>query len=182
MKKFLLIAVCLCSLIFTANSCKKDKITELEKLPPATQTGANTFGCLVNGKAFLPKGYDGTGRPNPHVQYDYLLNGQPYLSIEASKFTDDNLGGGGISITFWDVTQIGHYDVSSKFRFSVGWPIIIGNCGMSIIDSALQAWGGGYISKLDIPNRIISGTFNFKAIKPGCDTVRITDGRFDIKF
>ena len=26
--------------------------TELEKLPPATQTGANTAGCLVNGVAF----------------------------------------------------------------------------------------------------------------------------------
>ena len=38
------------------------------------------------------------------------------------------------------------------------------------------------IEALDIANRIISGTFNFKAIKPGCDTVRISDGRFDIKF
>ena len=28
--------------------------TELEKLPPATQTGKNTFGCLVNGRAWLP--------------------------------------------------------------------------------------------------------------------------------
>ena len=35
--------------------------TELEKLPPATQTGANTAGCLVNGVAFLPKGYLVTG-------------------------------------------------------------------------------------------------------------------------
>ena len=30
--------------------------TELEKLPPATQTGANTAGCLVNGVAFFQKG------------------------------------------------------------------------------------------------------------------------------
>src|SRR5258705_5883613 len=29
--------------------------TELEKLPPATQTGAYTFGCLVNGKAWVPQ-------------------------------------------------------------------------------------------------------------------------------
>jgi hypothetical protein len=38
--------------------CSKDEQpntpkTELEKLPPATQTGANTAGCLVNGKAFF---------------------------------------------------------------------------------------------------------------------------------
>ena len=25
-------------------------------LPPATQTGASTFGCLVNGQAWTPKG------------------------------------------------------------------------------------------------------------------------------
>lgn len=29
--------------------------TELEKLPPATQEGKNTFGCLVNGKAWVTK-------------------------------------------------------------------------------------------------------------------------------
>lgn len=27
--------------------------TELEKLPPITQTGENTFGCLVNGEALV---------------------------------------------------------------------------------------------------------------------------------
>ena len=30
--------------------------TELEKLPAITQTGANTFGCLVDGVAWLPNG------------------------------------------------------------------------------------------------------------------------------
>lgn len=37
--------------------CKKDKDkTPLEQLPPETQTGANTFGCLVNGEDFKPGG------------------------------------------------------------------------------------------------------------------------------
>ena len=27
--------------------------TELEKLPPLTTTGENTFGCLVNGEAYI---------------------------------------------------------------------------------------------------------------------------------
>lgn len=46
-----------------AMCCKKTDSNsldaELAKLPPITQTGANTFGCLVNGKAFIPSGYDG---------------------------------------------------------------------------------------------------------------------------
>ncbi len=29
--------------------------TELEKLPPATQQGKSTFGCLVNGKAWVTR-------------------------------------------------------------------------------------------------------------------------------
>ena len=49
---------------FALSCCNKDDNpkpkTELEKLPPATQTGANTAGCLVNGVAFLPKGYFST--------------------------------------------------------------------------------------------------------------------------
>ena len=52
-------------LLLIASSCKKE--SNKDKLPPATQTGENTFGCLVNGKVFVPKGYDGTGRPNPYI-------------------------------------------------------------------------------------------------------------------
>jgi len=44
----------------TLSCCHKDDdqpIPEINKLPPATQTGVNTAGCLVNGKAFISKGY-----------------------------------------------------------------------------------------------------------------------------
>ncbi len=45
-------------LITALFACKKDDDdqTPIEQLPPATQVGANTAGCLVNGVAFLPKG------------------------------------------------------------------------------------------------------------------------------
>ncbi|MCW3074373.1 MAG: hypothetical protein JWP69_1442 [Flaviaesturariibacter sp.] len=59
--KYVLIAVA--SLMLTSVSCKKDK--DNDKLPPITQNGANTFGCLVNGKVWLPKGYSTNGAPNP---------------------------------------------------------------------------------------------------------------------
>ena len=39
-----------------------------------------------------------------------------------------------------------------------------------------------FINKSQIPNRIISGTFACVFKNSFCDTVRITDGRFDIKF
>lgn len=37
-------------------------------------------------------------------------------------------------------------------------------------------------SKIDQTKFIVSGTFEFSAVKEGCDTVRITNGRFDMHY
>lgn len=174
-----IIAITIFTLICIAG-CKKDKAGS-EQLPPATQTGANTFGCLVNGKVFVPKGYDGTGRPNPHIQFDYDLNGQPYLSIETNLFVNSN-SQGGVLLVFRNLNSIRYYSTDNDLRFTVGWPDVLSMCGGQTIDTTVKSWGGGRITKLDIPNRIIAGTFDFKYKTIQCDTVRITDGRFDIKF
>jgi hypothetical protein len=45
--------------LLTLFSCSKDDNKSqkpIDQLPLATQTGANTAGCLVNGEAFLPTG------------------------------------------------------------------------------------------------------------------------------
>lgn len=59
MKKLLTKITLLISLVLGIQGCDflknidpKPK-TELEKLPPLTQTGKNTFGYLVNGKAIV---------------------------------------------------------------------------------------------------------------------------------
>jgi hypothetical protein len=50
------ILLLLVSLLFLQGSCKKETDRcPTYKLPPATQTGANTFGCLVNDVVFVPK-------------------------------------------------------------------------------------------------------------------------------
>lgn len=177
-----LLLLALCS-IFAG--CKKDNAnaeTQQDILPPATQTGANTFGCFVNGKVWIPKGHEPNGiKPNPHIQYDYDLSGKPYLFIDTKQYIDNTLKGG-FYIVFRNLENVGEYKIPDKFRFSIGWENVLGNCGMTTLDSTVQSWGGGVITKLDIPNQIIAGTFAFKAKRTGCDTVYITDGRFDIKF
>jgi len=167
-------------MLLCAASCKKENKNE-NQLPPATQTGANTFGCLVNGKVFVPKGYGSTGRSNPHVQYDYDLNGKPYLSIDARQFINSNNSTGAVNIVFKDIVNTGSYNIPTNFTFSFGWEKF-GICGTPAFDTTVQKRGGGIITKLDISNRIISGTFNCKFKHSQCDTVYITDGRFDIKF
>ena len=57
-KTFILMFGCILTLALL-QSCD-DSVTELEKLPPATQTGKNTFGCLVEGKAWVTKTSTGT--------------------------------------------------------------------------------------------------------------------------
>lgn len=165
-----------CTGIFA--TCKKENE---DTLPPATQTGAGTFGCKINGKVYVPKGSSGTGTPNPHVQYDIGLNGLPYLFIDTKQQESGNVTAG-VFISFGSLTQSGYYAASDTFRFSIGWAKVIGNCGMTTLDNTVSALGGGQITKLDIPNRIISGTFDFRAVRPNCDTLRVSDGRFDIKF
>ena len=39
--------------LFLFTACKK----EITELPPATQTGANTFGAKVNGEFWIPQGF-----------------------------------------------------------------------------------------------------------------------------
>ncbi|MDT0650604.1 hypothetical protein [Autumnicola edwardsiae] len=40
----------------------------IDQLPAATQTGQQTFGCLINGEAFIPDNL-GRGRPNAFYQF-----------------------------------------------------------------------------------------------------------------
>jgi hypothetical protein len=49
MKKFLTFL-----LLLIVASCSSDD-TNGNRLPPETQVGANTFGCLINGKTFIPR-------------------------------------------------------------------------------------------------------------------------------
>jgi hypothetical protein len=49
-------------------------------------------------------------------------------------------------------------------------------------DTDTNVSGAITIVKLDKVNHIISGTFNATLIKPDCDTVKITEGRFDMKY
>ena len=106
-RTFLLI----CSLLFitlTANKCKKDKTPEnpVDQLPPETQIGANTFGCLVNGKVYIPKGFSGTGTPNPHLIFDIGLDGFPYLQIDTRQYDRNSQNGSFIINTeLWNIAK-----------------------------------------------------------------------------
>ena len=61
-------------LLFAFSQCKKNQTNPIDELPPETQTGANTFGCLVDGQAFKPGGASLSGG-SLQCNYQYLGNG-----------------------------------------------------------------------------------------------------------
>ncbi len=184
MKKIKLIlyanAVLLC---FCFAQCKKTRTTDpIDQLPPATQTGANTFGCLVNGKVYVPKGTSGNGSPNPKKIYDIGLNGLPYLRIDAGQYEQMNQVASFV-INIDSLTSTGlHYVYTNKKQIGFG-STLFPNCGTLPADTLQFKIGTITISKHELSQSsgIISGTFNFKLKINNCDTLFFTDGRFDFK-
>ncbi|MDJ0365660.1 DUF6252 family protein [Hymenobacter sp. H14-R3] len=161
------------------SQCQKSAPDPVSQLPPATQTGANTFGCLVNGQPWTPQGYNGTS--NYSISYDSGLNGgvfdlQTYRYPDASKYFQN------IYIDILSDFQVGTYSFRSPKRVGVVFQDRKTNCYWSNTDSTTTYRRGTLtIMRLDKQAGIISGTFAFTLFKPGCDSVRVTQGRFDKK-
>lgn len=56
------------------------------------------------------------------------------------------------------------------------------SCNLWSDDDDTYSKGSVSISKIDRNLRIVSGTFEATLYKVGCDTIRITNGRFDMRF
>jgi hypothetical protein len=54
-------------------------------------------------------------------------------------------------------------------------------CSLNGNDAAVLRSGILTITKFDLTNRILSGTFQFTLFKAGCDSIKVTQGRFDMK-
>ena len=157
--------------------CKKDELG----LPPITQTGANKLGFLLNGQPWTPKGHVGMSA-NLSLDIDFgYKNG--IFGINAYKY---------VSATEKDVFIIGVTDSLNFLQVPIqlslnntslyGISFTNNQCDYFNQISDVQSSGILIITKLDKINRIIAGTFNAKLYEPGCDTIKITDGRFDMKF
>lgn len=186
MKKHILILLLPLLLILT--NCKKDDDhvkDPVELLPPATQTGANTVGCLVNGEAFLPKGGGLSGNKNCFYQfvdggYHFGLSFRIIVNNDTqsvSLFTRDKVieeGQTYILDANRFVDTIGRGAGYSHFNYDAGIE--------NYYFTTTAVTGEMTITKLDFENNIVSGTFWFDAINDNGDIVEIREGRFDMKF
>ncbi|MBE9463746.1 hypothetical protein ACFP1I_32515 [Dyadobacter subterraneus] len=181
------------AILFMLSNCKK----ESDVLPDETQNGSNTFGCKVNGEIWLPK--SSFGKPGIDLSYDPAFNGGT-MSLKARNWFYTNKQqtistASNINIAIGQLSKTGKYSFDSDIGQALGQYYIatledqsateIMNCYYDEVGD--KRTGTLTISKLDLQNGFISGTFDFilnkKDSLAGCKPViKVTEGRFDVKF
>ena|SRR5690554_4259867 len=188
MKKLLLLFATIALFV----SCNKDddptpepQISEIDKLPPATQTGANKVGCLVNGKAFLPIGQL-TGSSNPYCAY---YHDAFVLIIRIVKNEGNITGNGTESVAIYSSDTILEENMTYSLkeiqsRKNAVFAITGGMAGVpdESYETNENYTGELHITELDKNNNIISGTFWFDVVNEQGKKVEVREGRFDMVF
>ena len=180
MKNLILILITSLSL----SCCSKDENkTPLEQLPAATQTGANTAGCLVDGQVLLPRGQKIQNGPVLSSFYQ-KLNGKYYFGLGIDDNSGNNLKGIGINsdnITL-EVNKlyILGEDLNDDTQIYIFGYFI--NYDIGFFKTTKLITGELKITHLDTTNFIISGTFWFDAVGANGNIVKVTDGRFDLHY
>ena len=171
-------------LLFTAFccislQCKKER-TELEMLPPVTSYGANTFGCLINGRAWPV--YE-KGRHIIDAQY---YNGK--LNISYTIYEPDPNGGWGLG-TVKEYIGFTTDKIHSNGAHSLNYELGVTGFGLEykgVNYTARYDTNKGvlcyiYMHRLDSVKHILSGEFSFSlADREGKSRVNVEHGRFDI--
>jgi len=169
-------------ILLSTNSCSKQDECDnsLDCLPLATQTGANTAGCLINEKIFLPGGESLNSGSALHSQY-LIYEGKYIFSLTIINFKDNiHL----VQIGARDVELIKNktYKITMKSESTVSGKYTIGGGLIDGFSTNNETNGELTITNVDIPNRIISGTFWFDASNAEGEIVQIREGRFDVRY
>ncbi len=178
MKKIILM-LCLLPLL-SITSCNNDDdntpTNPIDQLPPATQTGENTFGALLDGEPFIPSG--GT---NPLDCVYQLINGERFFNLQGNRRDDNfNLIRLSLSTNAKELVEGETYQLEANEVGNVFGAFFL-NATQTFTDG-LENRGSITINNLDVNMQVISGTFQFEIID-GEGTLRIiTDGRFDMQF
>jgi hypothetical protein len=165
-------------LLLNAACCKKDK------LPPETQGGYYYFGCLVNGKVWLPRGV-----PFSSVATIAWSNKKgTYLAIGANKDGSQSIG---FLVKGIEIKSNNVYILNSNNNSNATFEYKGDKGSFCYYQSSSKFPGELTITKYDTINKIVSGRFSFKAVfnftqgnERDCDTtlIDISEGRFDLKY
>ena len=184
MKTYLLLS--LAAALLTASSCKKD--SPEAGLPPATQEGKNTGGCLVNGERFVATGWGGSLLSNPTPA---LFGGFSFDSVYTIDLNGQYKGENTSITLFLKNDSPGTYllnkdtpyypqatpsHVLSHATFGVS-----GGSSAEVYVTNAQHTGQVVLTRADLSKGIGAGTFEFTAASTfdPTKTITVTSGRFD---
>ena len=176
MKKILVV----CLSLFLLAACNKT----VDELPAATQTGANTFGAKVDGKMWVPRGF---GAFPANDILEARLAGPTEILINARDFSSSPTETE-FEILITGVTGPGTYllnnNVSLPASSSYGYYVKRRLTPENEWLTSSTYTGSVTITKFDITNRIVSGTFQFNALNQynTPQPLSVTEGRFDLTF
>ena len=152
---------------------KTPNTNPIDQLPPATQVGANTFGCLLDGEVFKP----GTG-PNPLDCVYQFVDGGYYFSLQANRRdADNNLIGLGCSTQNLQIFEGQTYHLKERIDNNA-----YGKFFFNIDFTYTDAIQTGELTITKLTNQIVSGTFWFDVEDQNGVVHQIREGRFDMKY
>ena len=168
-----------------------------DKMPAATQTGANTAGCRVDGLPWVARtnGQAMSGAPLSAVRATWGMVRPPahHLSLSFDKQIDHNSDVHSrtyLRLELPGITRPGAVVLDQKYDgLVINGPIAYAafTYYQTPPDQEMRTGpatpGRVVVTRLDTVARVVSGTFEFTARNPsGGATVRVTEGRFDCKF
>jgi hypothetical protein len=173
------------ALVLLASACKKEQ-SELEKLPDATQNGANTAGCLIDGKAFVATGWGSGMSKVPGVAGGFYVDTIYWLRLNG-VYDNRNTS---LSLFLRNGHKPGRYELNTTTPIvpQAGMLQARNHAAFTIIDTgetfATSSDATGFI-QIDMASLPTSsaGTFEFSAAsltEPG-KVIRVTNGRFDVR-
>lgn len=182
MKKTFLLLIVLCITALAVLSCKKDK---KEVLPPETQTGARTFGCLIDGEVFIPGGAQLSGGSlNSNYQE---IDGDHYFRLVGNNERDKkNRRSIGIFSYKSTISNRATFVLENRFSENKFYALCSRSSNTPFSGKYFETdsiyRGELFITYLDTVQQIVSGTFWFDAISENGEVVQVRSGRFDMRY
>ena len=188
--------------IFLVASCSKNDDTPpapLDQLPAITTTGANTAGCIINGKIIIPKnginptsGQDVNGLDaHRGINFDNIPYGNDHFAVEFSNLKDK----GNSYFIYIHLNNL----INGSGNYALGqsngefWSNASNNPQILVRETFDGVSGKTFLSKpnfgtivitrFDYQNKILSGTFTATLFNKDNleEKILVTEGRFDLK-
>jgi len=172
---------CLLAFVLSLVSCKKASFVLADNpygLPNATQEGKNIFACRVNGENWIAE-----KRFNYSIE---VMLKDTILYINGANYNDKAIERYIMRLNNLPINQNEKYLLNDTLKsyaefYATSSECFKSNLGYGSVRSFAHE-GELLLTKVDTTQKIVSGTFWFNILTDYCDTMKVTDGRFDIRY